>query len=303
MRPKLVAVVGTTASGKSTLGIELARIFGGEVVSADSRQVYRGLDLGTGKVTPEETLGVPHHLLDILPVNRPFSLAEYQTLAYEAIDKILFEGKVPFLVGGTGLYARAVTAGYVLQDAPPQPELREELSRKSRDELLSLLREKGVSADDPQISVRRMIRMIEKINAGFSAENRSTPRYNVLQIGVTYPREELYRRIGARLDARIEAGMIEEVRRLLDEGATPAFLLGLGLEYRCTYRYLAGEYPSFAAYREDLYKQICRFAKRQQTWFRRDDDVHWLDVSGDVTKQARELVARFLTDERQKDDV
>ena len=167
MRPKLVAVVGTTASGKSTLGIELARIFGGEVVSADSRQVYRGLDLGTGKVTPEETLGVPHHLLDILPVNRPFSLAEYQTLAYEAIDKILFEGKVPFLVGGTGLYARAVTAGYVLQDAPPQPELREELSRKSRDELLSLLREKGVSADDPQISVRRMIRMIEKIDAGF----------------------------------------------------------------------------------------------------------------------------------------
>lgn len=294
MKNKLVSIVGTTASGKSSLGIELAEHYGTEIVSADSRQVYRHLDLGTGKVTPEEMARVKHHLIDILELNEPFSMAEFQPLAYDAIDDIASRGMLPLLVGGTGLYIRSVVEGYNLVDVPPNDELRKELSAKSSAELRSILADYGVTELAGEVSERRMIRMIEKLSAGVRAESESTPRYNVLQLGMTFDRDTLYRRIGERLDDRIKAGMIEEVEGVMKLGATPEFLEKLGLEYRYTYRYITGQYSSFADYRAELYKEICHFAKRQMTWFRKEKSIIWLDTAGDTFAEARELIDRFM---------
>ncbi len=299
MKNKLVSIVGTTASGKSSLGIELAEHYGTEIVSADSRQVYRHLDLGTGKVTPEEMARVKHHLIDILDLNEPFSMAEFQPLAYAAIDDIASRGMLPLLVGGTGLYTRSVVEGYNLVDVPPNEELRMSLSDKSITELRSILADYGVTEVSGEVSERRMIRMIEKLAAGVSAESESSPRYDVLQLGMTFDRDTLYHRISERLDDRIGAGMIEEVEHILKLGATPEFLEKLGLEYRYTYRYIAGQYSSFDEYRAELYKEICHFAKRQMTWFRKEKSIIWLDTAGDTLVEARELIDRFMenTDE------
>lgn len=276
---KLIAIVGTTASGKSSLGIDLAKHYNGEIISADSRQVYRHLDLGTGKVTKEEMAEVKHHLIDILDLNQPFSVAHFQKLAYEAIDDVLKRGHLPFLVGGTGLYTRAVVEGYNLSDVPPDAEQRKMLESLDREELCSRLEKLGekVSDDEP---ARRLIRRLEKLEKGVKSENLSQPRYDVLQLGLTFDREELYSRIGIRLDQRIKEGMIDEVREVVKLGATPEFLEGLGLEYRLTYRYITGKYKSFEEYREDLFKQIRHFAKRQMTWFRKEKNIVWLNSKG-----------------------
>lgn len=294
MKNKLVSIVGTTASGKSSLGIELAEHYGTEIVSADSRQVYRHLDLGTGKVTPEEMARVKHHLIDILDLNAPFSMAEFQPLAYAAIDDISSRGMLPLLVGGTGLYTRSVVEGYNLVDVPPNDELRDTLSKKSAAELRSILASYGVTEIAGEVSERRMIRMIEKLSAGVSAESESNPRYDVLQLGMTFERDTLYRRIGERLDDRIKQGMIEEVENIVKMGATPEFLEKLGLEYRYTYRYISGQYRSFEDYRAELYKEICHFAKRQMTWFKKEKSIIWLDTSKDTFDEARELIDRFM---------
>ena len=291
---KLITVVGTTASGKSSLGIDLALHYKSEIVSADSRQVYKHLDLGTGKVTAEEMALVPHHLIDILPLNAPFSMAEFQTLAYEAIDGISARGMLPFMVGGTGLYTRSVVEGYTLVDVAPNEELRAELSLKSREELIEMLRGYGMPEPTIETSERRMIRMIEKCAAGISGEAESSPRYDVLQLGLTFDRETLYRRIAERLELRIAQGMIEEVEGVLRLGATPEFLEKLGLEYRYTYRYLAGMYSSKQEYRDELYKEICHFAKRQGTWFKKEKNIVWLDSSGDYLSESVRLIDEFL---------
>ena len=290
---KLVAIVGTTASGKSSLGIDLAKHYNGEIISADSRQVYRHLDLGTGKVTKEEMAEVKHHLIDILDLNQPFSVAHFQKLAYEAIDDVLKRGHLPFLVGGTGLYSRAVVEGYNLSDVPPDIEKRKMLEGLDRDELCLRLEKLGekVSDDEP---TRRLIRRLEKLEKGVKSENLSHPRYDVLQLGLTFDREELYSRIGIRLDQRIKEGMIDEVREVVKLGATPEFLEGLGLEYRLTYRYITGKYKNFEEYREDLFKQIRHFAKRQMTWFRKEKNIVWLDSKGDYLKEAISLIDDFL---------
>ena len=290
---KLIAIVGTTASGKSSLGIDLAKHYNGEIISADSRQVYRHLDLGTGKVTKEEMAEVKHHLIDILDLNQPFSVAHFQKLAYEAIDDIFKRGHLPFLVGGTGLYTRAVVEGYNLSDVPPDAEQRKMLESLDREELCSRLEKLGekVSDDEP---ARRLIRRLEKLEKGVKSENLSQPRYDVLQLGLTFDREELYSRIGIRLDQRIKEGMIDEVREVVKLGATPEFLEGLGLEYRLTYRYITGKYKSFEEYREDLFKQIRHFAKRQMTWFRKEKNIVWLNSKGDYLKEAITLIDDFL---------
>lgn len=293
-KPKLVAIVGTTASGKSSLGIELAKHYGTEIVSADSRQVYRHLDLGTGKVTSEEMKEVRHHLIDVLDLGAPFSMAEFQTLAYKAIDGIIERGMLPFLVGGTGLYTRSVVEGYKLVDVPPNDTLRRTLAEKSTEELRQILASYGKADVDGEVSDRRMIRMIEKLAGGYPAENDLEPRYDVLQLGITYPREVLYKRISDRLNARVNEGMIDEVRQVMTLGATPEFLEKLGLEYRYTYRYIAGMYKSFDEYRDELYKEICHFAKRQMTWFRKEKNITWLNTDGDIFTEAKALIDDFL---------
>ena len=188
--PKLIVVLGTTACGKSGLGVELAKRFGGEIVSADSRQVYRGLDLGTGKVTEEEMEGVPHHMLDVVEPNQPYSVAEFQAGAYAAIDGILSRGNTPFLVGGTGLYVRAVTEGFTFTDARPDPALRAKLEGKTTAELYALLREKtGVTlTDGEEFNRQRLMRSVEKALSGQWESPPPRPRYDCLLLGVTFPR-------------------------------------------------------------------------------------------------------------------
>ena len=291
---KLITVIGTTASGKSDLAIELAKYFDAEIVSADSRQIYRGLDLGTGKVTAEEQAEVKHHLIDILDPNSPYSVAEFQEDAYKAIDAIIAKGKLPILCGGTGLYSRAVVEGYDFNSAPPSDEIRKDLADKSREELLVMLSEKGINDVDPQKSCRHLIRMLEKLSAGQSHVPENKPRYDVLQLGLTYDRPILLERIKKRLEIRIDMGMIKEVEDLLKNGATPEFLEGLGLEYRYTYRYVSGQYESYGEYFDQLNTEINKFSKRQMTWFRKEKNVLWLDVNSNFLNDAIIAVNEFL---------
>lgn len=288
---KLVSVVGTTASGKSDLGIVLAREFGGEIVSCDSRQVYRGLDLGTGKVTKEEQQMAVHHLIDIINPNDYFSASDYQKLAYNAINDILSRGKKPFLVGGTGLYSRAVCEGFNMGEEEVDEELRARINKLTKEEIENEMRALGLEVPEG-ISPRHLSRRLEKAIKGVKqAENK--PLYNVMQLMLVPEREELYKRIEIRLDKRLQAGMVEEVARLKEQGATNEFLEGLGLEYRYTNRYLNGQYYSFNDYREELLKEIRHFAKRQITWFKKEKNAIWLDMNGDFTSQAIQACKDF----------
>ncbi|MBR6309342.1 MAG: tRNA (adenosine(37)-N6)-dimethylallyltransferase MiaA [Lachnospiraceae bacterium] len=292
---KLLVITGTNASGKSGLGIELARKYGAEVVSADSRQVFTGLNLGSGKVTPEEMKGVPHHLLDVAEPNDFFSLSDYQRLAYEAIDDILARQKKAFLVGGTGLYVNSVVDGYNLSESAPDPEIRKQVEEKTLKELVEMLGELNPAAMErvDLKNKRRVERAVEKALAGDKEENPSEKRYETFVIGVTWPREVLYERIRERLDRRLDQGMIDEVVKLREAGATDEFLYKLGLEYRYILMYLRGEFASFDAFYETLFKEIRHLAKEQMTWFRKRKDIHWIDMTGDPVTEASRFIEAF----------
>jgi tRNA dimethylallyltransferase len=295
---KLVVIVGTNASGKSSLGLELARFFNGEVVSADSRQVYRGLDIGTGKLTPAEMCEVPHHLIDVADLDSVFSLADYQRLAYAAIDDILERGRVPFLVGGTGLYVRAVTRGYNLVDVPPDHDLRRQLERRASEDLwreLEALDPVAAEIIKPR-NKRRLIRALELWQNGrkYSEQLANTPRYSSLQLGLTWPPDLLRERIMKRLLTRIGEGMVQEAEKLLASGVRPEKLDSLGLEYRHLLRYVEGVYRTEAELVEKLSAHIYRFSRKQVIWFRRDADIRWLDSGGDYYAEAAALVREHL---------
>ena len=294
--PKVVAVVGTNASGKSALGIELAKKYNAEIISADSRQVFRGLDLGSGKVTPEETQGVPHHLIDVREPNEFFSMADFQRMAYQAIDDIRGRGRLPMIVGGTGLYVDSVLDGYLLSDKEPDLAYRAELEKLTTPQLYDMLLELKPDVQVEKNNRNRVMRIIERIHDGDDATPGKQARFESLRLGVSWPREVLGRRIDERLERRLEQGMIEEVQRLMDEGATTEFLLGLGLEYRFITQYLIGEIPDRQAMLDKLAIAIKQFAKRQMTWFRRNPEIVWLDMSGDAFDQACTAIDAFLRD-------
>ena len=293
MQGKLIAVMGTNASGKSGLGIELAARYGGEVVSADSRQVFRGLDLGSGKITPEEAKGVPHHLIDVCEPGEFFSMADFQRLAYAAIDDILSRGKLPFLVGGTGLYVDAVIDGYELSEIEPDLELRAHLETFETPALYAMLKEKLPDTEIDPKNRNRIMRALERLAADDYHPGRRSPRYEVLKLGVTWPREILKQRIDERLERRLQQGMIDEVKGLMDAGVSTEFLTKLGLEYRYITEYLLGKW-TYDQMLDELARAIKRFAKRQMTWFRKEENLHWLDMSADPVKQAVELIDAFL---------
>lgn len=292
---KLLVITGTNASGKSGLGIELAARYGAEIISADSRQVFKGLDLGSGKVTPEEMKGVPHHLLDVARPNDFFSLSDYQRLAYAAIDDILARQKKAFLVGGTGLYVNSVVDGYNLSESAPDPVIRKQVEEKSLEELIKMLKEHNPDALTrvDLKNKRRVERAVEKALSGDKEENPSKKRYETFVIGVTWPRDVLYERIRVRLDRRLDEGMIDEVVRLREEGATDEFLYKLGLEYRYILMYLRGEFKDFDEFYETLFKEIRHLAKEQMTWFRKRKDIHWIDMTGDPVKEASAMIEEF----------
>ena len=296
--PKLVVVAGPTASGKSALGITLAQTFQGEIVSADSRQVYRGLDLGTAKVTLAEQALAPHHLLDVADPGEIYTVARFQREAIAAIDAILARGHQPFLVGGSPHYIQAVVEHLDIPAIPPQPDLRAQLEVRPLEDLLAELERldpQGAISIDRQ-NPRRVIRALEVcLTTGqpFSAQRRlADPLYHCLLLALDWPRQELYTRIDARVDERIEQGMVAEVRALLARGLSHERLEAFGLEYRFISRYLRGAFPDEAAMVERLKFAIHDFTRRQLTWFRKDPRIIWID--GHAPESALEIVTRFL---------
>jgi tRNA dimethylallyltransferase len=296
--PKLVVVLGPTASGKSGLGISLAQRFDGEIVSADSRQVYRGLDIGTAKITPEEQLLVPHYVLDVADPRQVYTVAQFQRDAIAAINDILEREHQPFLVGGSPHYIQAVVDNLDIPRIEPQPELRAQLENHPLPELLTQLEQL-----DPQSAAtidrnnpRRVIRALEvNLISGkpFSQQrNMAKPLYRSLLLGIEWPREVLYRRIDARVDERMRQGMVHEVQKLLDDGVNHERLEALGLEYRYISRLLRGEFRDEHEMVERLKYAIHDFTRRQLTWYRKDKRIVWIE--GEDGGRAKEIVRTFL---------
>ncbi|KXB08837.1 hypothetical protein AKJ56_00025 [candidate division MSBL1 archaeon SCGC-AAA382N08] len=290
-KPKLIVILGPTAAGKTSLSIELAQKFEGEVVSADSRQVYRGMDLGTGKVTEQEAQGIPHHLIDVVEPQQNFNVVQFQELVYHAIDNILDRSKQPLLVGGSPFYLYSIIDGYVFPGVEPQPELREKLQQKPSSELYQQL--EGLDPDRAQQlhqnNKRRIIRSIEIARElGKVPDLKNKPRYNCLLLGVKHSREKLKQSIAERLETRFDRGLIEEVKQLHREISWKR-LEDFGLEYRWIARYLQDEI-SKEEMKESLQKDIEHFAKRQMTWFKKDDRIHWVNNE----RKAEHLIEEFL---------
>ena len=296
--PRIVTILGTNASGKSDLAVAMALRFDGEVVSADSRQVYRGLDLGTGKLSRDDMRGVRHHLIDVAEVGSSFSLAHFQEQAYAAIDDVLARDRLPILAGGTGLYIRAVVSGYELVAAPPDPALRAALTETPTSDLLATLARASpaAAARVEPTNRRRIIRALEVQQHGVDDRlmRRASPRYDVLQLGLTWPRDVLASRIEARLASRLRAGLIDEVRGLVAAGHSDEVIDELGLEYRHVLRFLRGGYADEAALAAGLGTAIRQFAKRQVAWFKRDTGIHWLDTAGNYAAEAQECITNFI---------
>ena len=293
MLPKLIVIAGTNASGKSALGVSLAEKYSGEIVSADSRQVYRRMDLGSGKITAEETRGVPHHLLDVRDPGEFFSMADFQRLAYTAIDGILERGRSPFLVGGTGLYIDAVADGYRLSDKEPDAGLRAHLETFDTPALYGMLKQRLPDTDVDPKNRHRVMRTLERLEADDYHPGLKEPRYDILKFGVTWPREILKQRIDERLERRLNGGMTDEVKALLDDGVSETFLTKLGLEYKYLTWYLTGRI-GYEQMVTELGNAIKKFAKRQMTWFRKDPRIIWLDMAGDPLREASGYIDDFL---------
>jgi tRNA dimethylallyltransferase len=296
--PKLVVVLGPTASGKSGLGIALAKHFHGEIVSADSRQVYRGLDIGTAKVTPDEQSLVPHHLLDVADPREVYTVAQFQRDAITAINDILERGHQPFLVGGSPHYIQAVVDNLDIPHIQPQSELREQLEKHPLPELLMQLEEL-----DPQSAAtidrnnpRRVIRALEVClisGKPFSQQRKmAKPLFRSLLLGIEWPREVLYLRIDVRVDERMRQGMVQEVQRLLDEGVNYERLAALGLEYRYISYLLRGKFNNEEKMVEKLKYAIHDFTRRQLTWYRKDKRIVW--VAGEDWERADQVASEFL---------
>ncbi len=303
-KPSLVIIVGPTGIGKSQLALELAGEFGGEIVGADSMQVYRFMDIGTSKPTLRDREGIPHHLIDVVDPDVPFNAARYAALAQEAVESIIERGRQVFIVGGTGLYIRALVDG--IFSGPGADEgirafYREELRRHGKGHLYGLLKDKDEKAArriDPHDSVR-IIRALEvwdqcgRSIVDLREEQRSGSRpYRCLKIGLAVPREELFRRIERRAETMIESGLVAEVEGLLARGYARSLKSMQALGYKHIANYLSGAYDLGEAVR--LMKRDTRnYAKRQLTWFCADSEVRWL--SGGDAQAARSLLRNYLT--------
>jgi tRNA dimethylallyltransferase len=293
----VIAIVGPTAAGKSELSIALGRALGGEVVNADSMQLYRGMDIGTAKLTEDERDGVPHHLLDIWDVTQPASVAEYQRLARAAIDGILARGRLPLLVGGSGLYVRAALEEFEFPGTDPRlrERLEAELARLGPAPLHARLRSVDPAAADRILpsNGRRIVRALEVVEltgAPFAAElPEPKPVYDAVQIGVDREPAELDERIALRVDRMWAAGLVDEVRRLAGRGLREGRTASRALGYQQVLRFLDGEWTEDEAHAETV-RATRRFVRRQRSWFRRDPRIHWLDAARpDLVPAALEL--------------
>ncbi|WP_312115446.1 tRNA (adenosine(37)-N6)-dimethylallyltransferase MiaA [Brevibacillus reuszeri] len=288
-REKLVVIVGPTAVGKTNLSLELASEFEGEIISGDSMQVYRGMDIGTAKASPSELATVPHHLIDIKDPDEEYSVAIFQESAARLITDMNQRGRLPFIVGGTGLYIESVTHRFQFSSTSQDPELRERLQRMADTEGAEALHARLADVDPITAErlhpndVKRVIRAIEIYESSgykmsdFQLRAQHSP-YEVVIIGLTMDRAKLYERINHRVELMIEAGLIEEVRGLLDRGYDPSLVSMQGLGYKELIPYLYGEITLEKAI-NDIQKRTRNFAKRQLSWFRRMPEIQWFDMT------------------------
>jgi len=292
-KPKIIVILGPTAAGKSSLGIELAKDYNGEIVSADSRQVYKKMDLGTGKVTIEEQKIVPHFLLDVASPKDRFDVVEFQKLATKRLHEIDDRAHLPFLVGGSPFYIYSIVEGWQFPPVKPKPKLRKKLRKKTAAELFEMLEKldpEQAAEEDPH-NKRRLIRKIEIAKElGSVPDLKNDPQFDSLLIGLKFSREDLSERIAERLEKRFKEGMIEEVKNLHDQdGVSWEKLEKFGLEYRWIARYLQ-EKISKEEMKERLQKDIEHFSKRQMTWFKKDDRIHWVNSKNEASK----LLEKFI---------
>ncbi len=292
-RNKIIVVLGPTASGKSDLAVQIARRFNGEIISADSRQVYKGLDIGTGKITKREMQSIPHHLLSVASPKRTFTVADYKRLGEKAIKKIIKQNKIPIICGGTGFYIDTLLYGYSLPEVPPQKELREKLDKESVVRLFSKLEkldpDRAKTID--RFNKRRLIRALEIIiSSGKPVPPlQKESRYDILKIGIERSKEELKSLIRKRLLKRIKQGMVGEVRKLKKNGLNNKRLEELGLEYRYINRFLNGKISKTEMV-DELEKEIFSYAKRQMTWFGRDKKIHWIKDKNEAIKFSADFI-------------
>lgn len=297
---KLIVILGPTASGKTNLSIKLAKKFNGEIISADSRQVYKSLDIGSGKITKKEMKGIPHHLLDVASPKRKFTVAKYQKLALKKIKEIHKRNKIPFLVGGTGFYIQSVVENTKFPEVKPNLKLRKNLQKKSNEELFSILkkldpkRAKTIDQKNPH----RIIRAIEIVKStgkpvptlqhSLPAREIGAKYWNILLIGLKKSKEELKKNVKNRLEKRLKKGMVAEVKKLHSGGLSFKRLEELGLEYRFVAQYLQNKL-TFDEMKEKLRVEIEQFAKRQMTWFKKDEKIHWVENY----REAENLIKKF----------
>ena len=310
MKKTAIAVVGPTASGKSALALTLAERFDGEIVSCDSMQIYRGMDIGTAKPTPEERRRVPHHMIDILDPDEPYSAADYGDEAARVATEILSRGKLPVFCGGTGLYLTAALTGRHGDAPPSDPALRAELSERGKTEAGRAKLYEELAAVDPisaaathKNNLRRVVRALEiyrltgKPKSVFDEESRNCPpRFDCLTLGLDFPeRGALYRRIDRRVDEMTAAGLYDEAKTLWDKGyLAPGTTAGQAIGYRQFLPCFTGEAtPEEAA--EDIKLATRRYAKRQLTWFKAQEGIVWLDGGlPDLAERATDAVSAYL---------
>lgn len=293
---KILVITGPTATGKSALAVEIAQKFDGEIISADSRQVYRGLDIGSAKITPDEMDGIPHHLIDVAdPKNDVFTVAEFQKLASEKITEIRGRGKLPIICGGTGMYISTLIDGTEFPEVPPNPELREQLEQLDLDDLITKLetldpnRATTVDRNNP-VRIIRAIEIASALGAVPEFKTQDSP-YDVLLIGLKVPKDELDERIARRVNNRIPA-LFDEIRNLHARGVTSEQLRRFGLEYRYGNDYVVGDLM-LNEFIETLVLRTIQFVRRQMTWWKRDGRIHWLNPISDKQK-ILQLVRDFL---------
>lgn len=295
-KPKVIAIVGPTSSGKTSLSIEIAKQFAGEVISADSRQVYVGMDIGTGKVTPAEMSGIPHHLLDIADPMTTYTGTDFKRDATAAIDAILNNNHLPIIAGGTFFYLDLLRGIIQSAPVPPDPIFRASLDTTDTQSLYEILKSKdahravGIDRDNR----RRLIRSLEIINmlGAVPTPTKVESEYQWLMIGIQLPKEILHQNIHTRLKERLEAGMIDEVERLHASGVSFERMAEFGLEYRYVSKFLQGEI-SKTDMEVELETKIKQFAKRQMTWLKRDKEIEWFEPTDQ--KRIFERIRLFLS--------
>ncbi len=301
----LIVIIGPTASGKSDLGIKLAKKFNGEIISADSRQVYRGMNLGTGKVPKDKfqyrhdriyiAKGIGHHLLDVANPKKVFTVSDFKRLGKKALKEIVSKGKVPIIVGGTGFYIDVLLGRMVIAEVPPNKELRSQFDKLTVKKLFEKLQKLDPDRAETidRFNKRRLVRALEVVltTKKSSVTNpRSIIRnaqYDILWLGIKP--KDIGKRIKIRLDRRLKQGMIGEVKKLLKQGVSHKRLQRFGLEYKCLSLYLQNKI-SYKEMRENLLKDIIRYSKRQMTWFKRNKEIRWVKSQ----KEAEKLIRKFI---------